>query len=217
MIACLPLQKYVLSVSLRYSVLEMWHHGSWIQENDVRHCIAIEHNYPFRQGLNKKIEDRHRKSPTKSLFPLSKLQKRKAALNSVKKMSPQTLNAGSDSLCLGLSDISITHCKNNQKCSPVCKFDTKKNIKKCNPIKLHTNGKWFTLFPMLIAGLCYPSKREEIKCKWSVDIWENRRAQNKERSSALKKWDIQGQYRSCITNQQNKEIETKIFCYSGNA
>jgi len=30
-------------------------------------------------------------------------------LRVIKKMVPQTLNAGSASLCLGLSDISITH------------------------------------------------------------------------------------------------------------
>jgi len=98
------------------------------------------------------------------------------------KMVPQTLNAGSASLCLGLSDISITHYKKNRKCSPVCKFDTKRNIQNVHPFKLHTNGKWFTLFPMLITGLCYPSKREETKGKWSVNIWEYWRAGNKGRN-----------------------------------
>jgi hypothetical protein len=38
-----------------------------------------------------------------------------------------------------------------------------------------------------------------------------------ERSNALKNCDNQGQYQSCITNKQNKEIETKLFCYLANA
>ena len=32
-------------------------------------------------------------------------------------------------------------------------------------------------------------------------------------SSTLKNCDNQGKYRSCITNEQNKEIETTLFCY----
>jgi hypothetical protein len=57
----------------------------------------------------------------------------------------------------------------------------RETLKNVQPLKLHTNGKWFTLFPMLITGLCYPSKREETKGKWSVNIWEYWRAENKGR------------------------------------
>jgi hypothetical protein len=87
-------------------------------------------------------------------------EKEQPHLRVIQKMVLQTLNAGSASLCLGLSDISITNY--NQHSSPVYKFGTKQSIKNVLPLKLRTNGKSFTLFPMLIKCLCYPSKREEI-------------------------------------------------------
>ena len=104
------------------------------------------------------------------IYILQILNKNSLTLRVIQKMVPQTLNAGSASLCLGLSDISITHY--NQQNSPVYKFGTKQIIQNVLPLKLRTNGKSFTLFPMLIKCLCYPSKREEIIGKRSVNIWE---------------------------------------------
>jgi hypothetical protein len=35
--------------------------------------------------------------------------------------------------------------------------------------KLDTNGKWFTFFPMLRIGLCYPLKEKNLLAEHAVD------------------------------------------------
>jgi hypothetical protein len=92
-----------------------------------------------RNGSNEMIITRNLQP--RVYFHSPNYEKGKPHSIALKKMVPQTLNAGSASLCLGLSDISITHYKNNRKCSPVCNLTLRETLKNVQPLKLHTNGK----------------------------------------------------------------------------
>lgn len=96
-------------------------------EYDSDTAVILDH----RGYMNKIIrwDDHYRKFQPKIYILYTNFEKEQPHIRAIRKMVPQTLNAGSASLCLGLSDISITHY--NQHSSPVYKFGTKQSIRKC--------------------------------------------------------------------------------------